>query len=88
MNATLELWTEGDNFLNCKQAAAFLGMSQTTFYRIRRSKGISCYYLGGQPKFKIDDLIAYRESQRVEFSGKGTGPPVVGICERVKLPRR
>ena len=65
MSASIELWSEDQDFLNCRQAAAFLGVSETTFYRIRMSKGIPQYPFSKQPKFKISDLIEFRESQRI-----------------------
>ena len=65
MSATIELWSDDQELLNCRQAAAFLGVSETTFYRIRMSKGIPQYPLLKQPKFKVSDLIEFQESQRI-----------------------
>jgi len=68
LSATIELWSENQEFLNCRQAAAFLGVSETSFYRIRMSQAIPFYKIGKQPKFKIVDLINFRESQRTSLS--------------------
>lgn len=66
MSASIELWSDDQEFLNCKQAAAYLGVSETSFYRIRMAKGIPSYPILKRPKFKIDDLEKFRESQRVQ----------------------
>jgi excisionase family DNA binding protein len=65
LSATIELWSDDQEFLNCRQAAAFLEVSGTTFYRMRMEKGIPFYKIGKLPKFKIDDLHTYRENQLV-----------------------
>ena len=65
MSATIELWSDDQEFLNCKQAAAYLGISETSFYRIRLAKGIPSYPILKRPKFRIVDLENFRESQRV-----------------------
>jgi len=71
LSATVELWSEDQEFLNCKQAANFLGVSETSFYRIRMAQAIPFYKIGKQLKFKIVDLINYREGQRTSI-GKAT----------------
>lgn len=89
MSATIELWSDDQDFLNCRQAAAFLGVSETTFYRIRMSKGIPTHPISKQPKFKVSDLIEFRENQRTipgNFAKDkyGTSPE----NSRVRLPGR
>ena len=89
MSATIELWSDDQEFLNCRQAAAFLGVSETSFYRIRMSQPIPFYKIGKQPKFKIADLINFRESQRTSLSNNARG--VQGndyTNSKIRLPGR
>lgn len=89
MSASIELWSDDQEFLNCKQAAAFLGLSGTSFYRIRMAKGIPHYQIGKQPKFRIADLHAFRESQRVAREGITSSSPVESpIISKVRLHGR
>ncbi len=89
MSATIELWSDDQEFLNCKQAAAFLGVSETSFYRIRMSKGIPHYLIGKQPKFRIADLKAFRESQRVNREGSVShGHETLPSISKVRLRGR
>ena len=89
MGATIELWSENQEFLNCRQAAAFLGVSETSFYRIRMSQAIPFYKIGKQPKFKIVDLINFRESQRTSLSNKARGDQGPEYTNsKIRLPGR
>ena len=89
MSATIELWSENQEFLNCRQAAAFLGVSETSFYRIRMSQAIPFYKIGKQPKFKIVDLINFRESQRTSLSNKTRGVQEPEYTNpKIRLPGR
>ena len=89
MSATIELWSDDREFLNCKQAATFLGVSETTFYRIRMSKGIPQYPFSKQPKFKISDLIEFRERQRIILGNFAEGNQGASHeNSRVRLPGR
>lgn len=87
MSATLELATIDEEFYNALQAATFLEISKSTFNRIRISKGIPEYRLGKHPKFKVEDLIAFRESQRrVHIVSTANTPSDTEL--RIKLPRK
>jgi hypothetical protein len=89
LSATIEIWSDDQEFLNCRQAATFLGVSETSFYRIRMSQAIPFYKIGKQPKFKIADLINFRESQRTSLSNNARG--VQGndyINSKIRLPGR
>ena len=89
MSATIELWSDDQDFLNCRQAAAFLGVSETTFYRIRMSKGIPQHPMSKHPKFKISDLIEFRESQRIIVGNFAKGHHDSSLENtRVRLPGR
>ena len=89
MSATIELWSESQEFLNCRQAAAFLGVSETSFYRIRMSQAIPFYKIGKQPKFKIVDLINFRESQRTSLSNNARGVQAPEFANsKIRLPGR
>ncbi len=87
MNATMELAEVGEEFYNALQAATFLGISKSTFNRIRISKGIPEYPIGKHPKFKVEDLIEFRERQR-----RVHVPPAqetdADQALRIKLPRK
>lgn len=87
MDATMELADIGQEFYNALQAATFLEISKSTFNRIRISKGIPEYSIGKHPKFKVEDLIDFRESQRrvhvAPTAGTALGEPL-----RIKLPRK
>ena len=87
MTATMELADIGEEFYNALQAATFLEISKSTFNRIRISKGIPEYSIGKHPKFKVQDLIDFRESQRrVQVAP----PSSTTLSEpmRLKLPRK
>lgn len=87
MSASMELASFDEEFYNSLQAATFLEISKSTFNRIRISKGIPEYSIGKHPKFKLEDLIAFRESQRrvnqVAVAGLSDSEPL-----RIKLPRK
>lgn len=87
MNATMELAEVGEEFYNSLQAATFLGISKSTFNRIRIAKGIPEYSIGKHPKFKVEDLIDFRERQRRVH----VPPAQESAAEqplRIKLPRK
>ena len=86
MSATMELAAIDEEFYNALQAATFLEISKSTFNRIRISKGITEYRLGKHPKFKVEDLIAFRESQRRVHVVSSTISPADEPL-RIKLPR-
>jgi hypothetical protein len=89
LSATIELWSDDQEFLNCKQAAAFLGVSETSFYRIRMSKGIPHYLIGKQPKFRIADLNVFCENQRVNREGfVSNGHAALPSISKVRLRGR
>jgi hypothetical protein len=89
LSATIELWSDDQEFLNCRQAATYLGVSETSFYRIRMSQAIPYYRIGKQPKFKIADLIIFRESQRKNFgSNTSNSQGALHDESKVRLPGR
>lgn len=89
MSATIELWPDDQEFLNCRQAATYLGVSETSFYRIRMAQDIPYYRIGKQPKFKIADLIIFRESQRTSLSNNARGVQGPDYTNsKIRLPGR
>ena len=87
MTATMELADIGEEFFNALQAATFLEISKSTFNRIRISKGIPEYSIGKHPKFKVQDLIDFRESQRRVHVAPPSSP-TLSEPMRIKLPRK
>jgi excisionase family DNA binding protein len=87
MSATMELAAIDEEFYNALQAATFLEISKSTFNRIRISKGIPEYRIGKHPKFKVEDLIAFRESQRRVHGVSSVKTPSEDQL-RIKLPRK
>lgn len=64
MSATLELYSNEDEFINCSQAATLLGVSKSTFSRIRLATGIPTYRHPSRPRFKVADILEYKEKCR------------------------
>jgi hypothetical protein len=83
----MELADIGEEFYNALQAATFLEISKSTFNRIRISKGIPEYSIGKHPKFKVQDLINFRESQR-RVRVAPTSSTTLSEPMRIKLPRK
>jgi excisionase family DNA binding protein len=49
------------------EASKVLGVSRTSLYRMTRDRTIPHYgYFGNRYKYKVADLLAWREAQRVE----------------------
>lgn len=56
-----------DAIIGPGEAVEIIGVSRTTLYRMTRAREIPHYgYFKNRYKFKVADLIAWREAQRVE----------------------
>ena len=66
MSASYELFSTDEESLNCQQAATLLEVSKSTFSRIRLAKGIPTYTPHKRPRFKVSDILAYKESRHLQ----------------------
>ena len=55
-----------DDFLTLKEAAEYIGMSQSFLKTLKYGNKIPFYQVGGNIKYKISDLKTYLESCRIE----------------------
>lgn len=48
-------------YMTAKQAAEYLGISKSSFWRLRQENPIGAYYYGQQPHFKRSDIDQWAE---------------------------
>lgn len=52
---------QGPEYMTAKQAAEYLGLSKSSFWRLRQENPIGAYYYGQQPHFKRSDIDQWAE---------------------------
>ena len=51
--------TTGEGWMNVKQAANYLGVSEPTIFRWMRDGTVSFFKLGGSTRFKSENLVFF-----------------------------
>lgn len=52
--------------LSKKELASYLGVSKSTVERLVRGRKITFYRIGGSIRFRMDEVMAYIQKNRVE----------------------
>ena len=53
-------------YVNCKTAAKFLGLPENTLYKFALSRTVPSFKTGKLRRFKLSELAAWMESNRVD----------------------
>ncbi|AYC66208.1 helix-turn-helix domain-containing protein [Lactobacillus delbrueckii subsp. bulgaricus] len=53
-------------YLKAAQAAEYLGISRTTFWRLRRDYPLKAYFFEASPRFKRSDIDKWAEQFKEE----------------------
>lgn len=64
-NKNTETPATAEPYINVKTAAAFLGVPENTLYKLALSRKVPSYKAGKLRRFKLSELAAWMESNRV-----------------------